>query len=321
MQNQQQNREAAIESHRRLLEAEEAAHRKRIALLESEHKKNLAALDGSKEDGAPSKPAQTALCWSCERVLSKSCFSQAQFRRAKSISEDPSKRARCKQCVSASFNHAPSFGGTQKGRQKLHEQSIFEQMAGSSGKKKTARAPASSTSNAESLLDHGAEAFSMTGDVTRKNVKDLTGAKLRPRNWGFTTYLDRLFAMRCFLDMMELRVFPDAKDITESMGALQAATVHFFNDTSSIDGQKVTPGNGCWKFDDVLCLVIGDGNTPRTATLVSFLTQWTSVSIDPELRDEWVGSSPKGVHRLYGVRDTFEPPRWLCDSLVSQKCV
>ena len=47
--------------------------------------------------------------------------------------------------------------------------------------------------------------------------------RIRPRNWGYTTYLDRVFGMRCFEDIVRLRVFPDAKDISESYGVLQAA--------------------------------------------------------------------------------------------------
>jgi hypothetical protein len=43
-------------------------------------------------------------------------------------------------------------------------------------------------------------------------------SKIRPRNWGYTTHLDRVFAMRCFKDLAALNVFPDAKDISESMG-------------------------------------------------------------------------------------------------------
>ena len=47
--------------------------------------------------------------------------------------------------------------------------------------------------------------------------------RIHPRNWGYTTYLDRVFGMRCFNDLVRMRVFPDAKDISESYGALQAA--------------------------------------------------------------------------------------------------
>ena len=104
--------------------------------------------------------------------------------------------------------------------------------------------------------------------------------------------------MQCFKDLAALNVFPDAKDISESMGALQAASTHYF--------QGKENGTGCWRQNDVLCIVIGDGNTPRTATLLSYLTQWTSVSVDPEMGEEWVGASPKGVQRLHGVRGTFE---------------
>ena len=181
------------------------------------------------------------------------------------------------------------------------------------------------------------------------------GAKLRPQNWGYTTYLDRVFAMRAFHDLIALGVFQSAKDVSESMGALQAATVHGFDNGDAAqspetecpaggvgggggqaptdpvratrsgpearedgaprpdpqppaDGgaSRAAPGLGCWRRRDVLCLVIGDGCTPRTAALVAFLTQWTAVSIDPEMLPEWVGRCPRGVRRLRAVRGTFE---------------
>ncbi len=47
--------------------------------------------------------------------------------------------------------------------------------------------------------------------------------RIHERNWGYTTYLDRVFGLRCFGDLVRLQVYPDAKDISESYGALQAA--------------------------------------------------------------------------------------------------
>ena len=33
--------------------------------------------------------------------------------------------------------------------------------------------------------------------------------RIHPRNWGYTTYLDRVYGMRCFNDLVRMRVFPD----------------------------------------------------------------------------------------------------------------
>jgi hypothetical protein len=122
--------------------------------------------------------------------------------------------------------------------------------------------------------------------------------RIHPRNWGFTTYIDRVFGMRCFEDLVRLRVFPDAKDISESYGVLQAAIRQ---------GLLVQCGGGtsarqAERRQGVLCISIGDGATARTACLASFLTSWHTVSIDPMLRPEWDCPNPHGVARLRGVR-------------------
>lgn len=56
----------------------------------------------------------------------------------------------------------------------------------------------------------------------------------------------------------------------------------------------------------VLCICIGDGTTPRTASLAAYLTAWNCVSVDPALREDWVGEAPHGVGRLRGVSAPFE---------------
>lgn len=64
--------------------------------------------------------------------------------------------------------------------------------------------------------------------------------RIHENNWGYTTYLDRVFGLNCFevrrflfvmtrrfkshsQELVRLRVFPDAKDISESFGAIEAA--------------------------------------------------------------------------------------------------
>ena len=50
--------------------------------------------------------------------------------------------------------------------------------------------------------------------------------RLRTRNWGYTQHIDAVWSMKCFKELIKLDVFPDAKDISESMGALRAATLY-----------------------------------------------------------------------------------------------
>ena len=114
----------------------------------------------------------------------------------------------------------------------------------------------------------------------------------RPNNFGYCNYLDKLFSLRCFPDIAALGAFTSAKDVSESMAAVQAACQH-----------------GLWNAKQhgrVKCLCIGDGATPRTAVLAAFLQRWHCTSIDPALRVEWRGARPKGVAGLVGFGGTLE---------------
>ena len=134
--------------------------------------------------------------------------------------------------------------------------------------------------------------------------------RIHPRNWGYTTYLDKVFSMRCFEDLVRMRVFPDAKDISESYGFLQAAIRRGMsgNRAKGSNRHRVKPE----RRRGVLVISIGDGSTARTATLAAFLTSWTCVSVDPMLRPEWTGRHPHGVKRLHGFSAPFE--QWMSDS-------
>jgi hypothetical protein len=63
--------------------------------------------------------------------------------------------------------------------------------------------PASDSAVSELLAADGAGSTGRSGrSGGRRN-------RIHPRNWGYTTYLDRVFGMRCFNDLVRLRVFPD----------------------------------------------------------------------------------------------------------------
>ena len=125
-----------------------------------------------------------------------------------------------------------------------------------------------------------------------------SGVKRRPNNFGYCNYLDQLFSMDCFPDIINLKAFTSAKDVSESMAALQGASQH-----GSILSKKKDGNN---KKKKIKCLCIGDGSTPRTAVLGCFLKKWSCTSIDPALHKEWHGVEPKGVHNLIGFSGTLE---------------
>jgi len=93
-------------------------------------------------------------------------------------------------------------------------------------------------------------------------------------------YINELCSCKCFPDLLISKVFPDAKELTESCAAYNAlrhkAKVFRLNDRS------------------VTMIAVADGNTPRTAALFAFRTAWKCLSIDPRLKpdklEDWEGS-------------------------------
>jgi len=82
-------------------------------------------------------------------------------------------------------------------------------------------------------------------------------------------YLDRFLRWECGLMLQELALFPNAKEITESVACLQALEKH---------------GAAPLSEANTLCAVVGDGSTPRTAALLAMRSKWRRVvSVDPAL--------------------------------------
>jgi len=85
-------------------------------------------------------------------------------------------------------------------------------------------------------------------------------------------HLHRFFKMRAAPLLMSENIFPNIKEITESMGAFVAIHEHLIKNGIDRNSDKV----------DVYA--IGDGHSPRTAALIACLTKWNCISIDPEMR-------------------------------------
>jgi len=85
------------------------------------------------------------------------------------------------------------------------------------------------------------------------------------------THIQEFFRLKCAPDILAERVFPNAKEITESMGAFYAVWT-YLADTFPLDDPYVN------------LYAVGDGCTPRTATLFAYRTAWQCYSIDPLLR-------------------------------------
>lgn len=82
--------------------------------------------------------------------------------------------------------------------------------------------------------------------------------------------LDAFMRLACAGDLLALKVFPNAKEISESMAAFAAV--------------RFQAGNPEAMRAPATVVVVGDGATPRTAAMFAFRTRWNVISIDPALR-------------------------------------
>jgi len=89
--------------------------------------------------------------------------------------------------------------------------------------------------------------------------------------------------------LMSENIFPNIKEITESMGAFVAIHEHLIK--TGLDRNS----------DTVDVIAVGDGHSPRTAALIACLTKWNCISVDPQLRTrEWK------IKRLTTYKDKIE---------------
>ena len=111
-------------------------------------------------------------------------------------------------------------------------------------------------------------------------------------------YLDEFIKLKCASNLIQANLFPNAKEITESMGAYNTVRKYLW--------ERFHPGDS-----NVICIVVGDGHTPKTGALFAYRTRWTILSIDPVMYraklDMGQGLyAPAGIERLTVVRDKIQ---------------
>lgn len=89
-------------------------------------------------------------------------------------------------------------------------------------------------------------------------------------------YLDTFVRSKVGARFAALRIFPNAKEVTESYAA-RAAALRFRD--------EFPPGE-----PDILFVSAGDGSTPRTAATFALHTAWQCHSVDPVLRPQRGGA-------------------------------
>lgn len=117
----------------------------------------------------------------------------------------------------------------------------------------------------------------------------------------FTRYMDELLSLHCAPRVLELGLFPNAKELTESFACFNAVRRHLCDNFRPDD-------------PSVRLVAIGDGLTPRTAALFAFRTSWRCVSVDPLMArpEHWC----REVDRLTAVRAKVED---VADHLVGER--
>lgn len=86
-------------------------------------------------------------------------------------------------------------------------------------------------------------------------------------------YINEFLRLKCAPELIEWKLFPNAKEITESIGCYNAV-LHY------IIEKELDP---CIKLNDsaINLVSVGDGSTPRTAALFAMRSAWQCYSVDP----------------------------------------
>lgn len=106
-------------------------------------------------------------------------------------------------------------------------------------------------------------------------------------------YMTEFLQLNCAAGLLESKLFPDAKELTESFGAFNAWRTYLSRDFDAED-----PG--------ITLVSVGDGCTPRTAALFAFRTRWHCIAVDPEMGLSRDSKAEYRIARLQHFRAKIE---------------
>jgi hypothetical protein len=137
------------------------------------------------------------------------------------------------------------------------------------------------------------------------------GEEDRPANVADCKYIDALLRLPSYLNLNAYGIFQSCEDVSISMATLEAVRLYgtvdesFFipHDTEGLPAKSrrsnprsILPTELNNHIEDesmspksIVCLVLGEGRTPRTAILAAQHYGWTTYSIDPSLSELWDG--------------------------------
>lgn len=114
-------------------------------------------------------------------------------------------------------------------------------------------------------------------------------------------YFDEFMRLKCAPDLLAARIFPDGKELTETMAVF--AAVRRILGPERLGDSKV------------LLLDIGAGGTPRTASFFACMSRWDCIAIDPELKN------PPRFKRVRNMKNKIEHVVIPFGGLVVAACV
>lgn len=136
------------------------------------------------------------------------------------------------------------------------------------------------------------------------------GEEDRPANVADCKYIDAMLRLPSYLNLNAYGIFQSSEEVSISMAVLEAVRLYgtleqaFFipHDTEGLPAKSRKPNPRSMLQTDqpvvemesvnpksIVCLVLGEGRTPRTAVLCAVHYGWTSYSIDPFLAEGWDG--------------------------------
>ncbi|AYV80432.1 MAG: hypothetical protein Harvfovirus1_57 [Harvfovirus sp.] len=101
------------------------------------------------------------------------------------------------------------------------------------------------------------------------------------------------------MDLMLFGRSNPAKEILETATAAETVRRYIFSHTKTI-------AEAHWVLNNrnTLCICVGDGIGPATGYLIAATTLWQTLSVDPEMRDEWIQDSK--IPNLRCIRSNIE---------------
>ena len=88
--------------------------------------------------------------------------------------------------------------------------------------------------------------------------------------------LDEFLRLKCAPDILATGVFPNAKELSESMGAFESLRRALFG----VDRDDLL------RDPEIVLYDVGAGRKPRSAVLAAFRSRWSCVAIDPMIDPE-----------------------------------